>query len=74
MIPSLITVSISETEAQRTNLGSIEKNSESGVEPDPDRKGRNRLDDFSIASQLSFFLWNSAPDSTRSSAAARTCG
>lgn len=33
------------------------------VEPDPDHKGRHRLDEFSIASQLSFFLWNSAPDS-----------
>lgn len=32
------------------------------VEPDPDRKGGYRLDAYSKASQLSFFLWNSAPD------------
>jgi hypothetical protein len=33
------------------------------VEPDPEHKGGYRLDDFSVASQISFFLWNSAPDS-----------
>ena len=33
------------------------------TEPDPDRKGAHRLDAYSVASQLSFFLWNSAPDS-----------
>lgn len=33
------------------------------AESDPDRRGAKRLDDFSIASQVSFFLWNSAPDS-----------
>lgn len=32
------------------------------VEPDPDRPGMGRLDAFSKASQLSFFLWDSAPD------------
>src|SRR5690606_31523642 len=32
------------------------------VEPDPKHEGAYRLDDFSIASQLSFFLWNSTPD------------
>lgn len=35
---------------------------EQSVEPDPDRNGDQRLDEFSVASQLSFFLWNSAPD------------
>ena len=33
-----------------------------GAEPDPDRPGHRRLDAFSLASRLSFFLWNSAPD------------
>lgn len=32
------------------------------VEPDPDRPGSYRLDAWSKASRLSFFLWNSAPD------------
>ncbi len=32
------------------------------AEPDPDHKGRQRLDAYSLASRLSFFLWNSAPD------------
>ncbi len=31
-------------------------------EPDPKRPGRQRLDAFSLASRLSFFLWNAAPD------------
>ena len=31
-------------------------------EPDPDRPGEERLDAFSLASRLSYFLWNSAPD------------
>lgn len=35
---------------------------EQNVEPDPEHKDAQRLDDFSIASQLSFFLWNSTPD------------
>lgn len=30
--------------------------------PDPARPGYARLDDFSLASRLSFFLWNAAPD------------
>lgn len=30
--------------------------------PDPARPGYAKLDDFSLASRLSFFLWNSAPD------------
>jgi hypothetical protein len=34
------------------------------VEPDPRNKGKYRLDSFSIAQRLSFFLWNAAPDST----------
>jgi hypothetical protein len=32
------------------------------TEPDPDRPGAYRLDAYSRASQLSFFLWNSGPD------------
>jgi hypothetical protein len=32
------------------------------AEPDPARPGRARLDAFSLASRLSFFLWNAAPD------------
>lgn len=31
-------------------------------QPDPGHLGRRRLDGYSIASRLSFFLWNSAPD------------
>ena len=31
-------------------------------EPDPDNPGKYRLDGYSLASRLSFFLWNSAPD------------
>ena len=34
------------------------------AEPDPDRPGHERLNAFSLASRLSFFLWNSAPDET----------
>ena len=33
-----------------------------GAEADPDHKGQRRLDAYSLASRLSFFLWNSAPD------------
>lgn len=33
-----------------------------GVEPDPDNPGQLRLDGYSLASRLSFFLWNSGPD------------
>ncbi len=32
------------------------------AEPDPDNKGKLRLDAYSRASRLSFFLWGSAPD------------
>lgn len=32
------------------------------VEPDPARPGFARLDAYSLASRLSFFLWNAAPD------------
>jgi hypothetical protein len=32
------------------------------AEPDPSRPGYARLDAFSLASRLSFFLWNAAPD------------
>jgi len=32
------------------------------AEPDPDRPGHRRLDAYSIASRLSFFLWDAAPD------------
>src|SRR5262249_53056631 len=32
------------------------------TEPDPARPGRKRLDVYSYASRLSFFLWNAAPD------------
>ncbi len=31
-------------------------------EPDPKHKGQERLDAYSLASRLSFFLWNAAPD------------
>jgi len=32
------------------------------TEPDPDRPGERRLDAYSLASRLSFFLWNSVPN------------
>jgi hypothetical protein len=32
------------------------------AEPDPTRPGYARLDGYSLASRLSFFLWNAAPD------------
>lgn len=32
------------------------------AEPDPDNPGRYRLDAYSLASRLSFFLWNAGPD------------
>lgn len=31
-------------------------------EPDPTRPGRQRLDGYALASRLSFFLWDAAPD------------
>src|ERR1700761_3533674 len=44
---------------------------EETLEPDPEHRGRLRLDGYSRASQLSFFLWNSAPDGPLLDAAAR---
>ncbi len=32
------------------------------AEPDPNNPGQLRLDSYSMASRLSFFLWNTAPD------------
>lgn len=32
------------------------------AEPDPERPGQFRLDAYSLASRLSFFLWNAGPD------------
>jgi len=32
------------------------------AEPDPDHPGHRRLDAYSLAARLSFFLWNAAPD------------
>ena len=32
------------------------------AEPDPERPGHERLDAYSLASRLSYFLWNAAPD------------
>lgn len=40
------------------------------AEPDPEHPGAYRLDAYSKASQLSFFLWNSAPDAELMAAAA----
>jgi len=40
------------------------------AEPDPAAPGRLRLDAYSLASRLSYFLWNAAPDSTLLDAAA----
>ncbi|MET0291722.1 MAG: DUF1592 domain-containing protein [Steroidobacteraceae bacterium] len=33
-----------------------------GAEPDPDHKGTERLDSWSLATRLSLFLWNASPD------------
>ncbi len=33
-----------------------------GSEPDPKHAGRQRLDGWSLATRLSLFLWNAAPD------------
>jgi len=41
------------------------------AEPDPERPGQERLNAYSLASRLSFFLWNSAPDDTLLQAAER---
>ena len=40
------------------------------AEPDPERPGEQRLDGYSLASRLSYFLWNSAPDDDLLQAAA----
>ena len=40
------------------------------TEPDPDNPGRLRLDAYSLASRLSYFLWNSGPDAGLLDAAA----
>jgi hypothetical protein len=32
------------------------------TEPDPNNPGKRRLDSYSVAARLSFFLWNAAPD------------
>ena len=39
------------------------------AEPDPERPGLERLDGYSLASRLSFFLWNAGPDDELLSAA-----
>ena len=39
-------------------------------EPDPDNAGQRRLDPYSTASRLSFFLWDSTPDTELLDAAA----
>ena len=39
------------------------------TEPDPDAKGQLRLDGYSKAARLSFFIWGSAPDDTLLTAA-----
>jgi hypothetical protein len=41
------------------------------AEPDPNHPGTYRLDAYSKASQLSFFLWNSGPDARLMTAAQR---
>lgn len=40
------------------------------AEPDPEDPGRSRLDAYSLASRLSYFLWNAAPDAKLLDAAA----
>jgi len=44
---------------------------EAVAEPDPNHPGQFRMDSYSKASQLSFFLWNSAPDPALLDAAAK---
>lgn len=41
------------------------------TEPDPRHPGQQRLDSFSLASRLSFFLWNQAPNDALLDAAAK---
>ena len=40
------------------------------AEPDPDNPGQLRVDSYSLASRLSYFLWNAAPDAELLDAAA----
>ncbi len=40
------------------------------TEPDPDRSGQKRLDGYSIASRISFLLWDTSPDDELRRAAA----
>ena len=40
------------------------------AEPDPNNPGNLRVDGYSLASRLSYFLWNAAPDSELLDAAA----
>ncbi len=40
------------------------------AEPDPNNPGKIRLDSYSLASRLSFFLWNGPPDDTLLTSAA----
>ncbi|HEY4369660.1 MAG TPA: DUF1592 domain-containing protein [Steroidobacteraceae bacterium] len=40
------------------------------AEPDPEHPGRQRLDAYSLASRLSYFLWDSSPDDELLTAAA----
>ncbi|MEE4360625.1 MAG: DUF1592 domain-containing protein [Pseudomonadales bacterium] len=40
------------------------------TEPDPERPGAQRLDSYSLAARLSFFLWNAPPDDALLRAAA----
>ncbi|MGE0282966.1 MAG: DUF1592 domain-containing protein [Rhodospirillaceae bacterium] len=42
---------------------------QASLEPDPESPGQYRLDGFSKASRLSFFLWNSMPDAALFAAA-----
>ena len=44
---------------------------EETTEPDPAHPGQRRLDSYSLASRLSFFLWNQAPDDALLDAAAK---
>lgn len=44
---------------------------EEGLTPDPEHHGEYRLDAYSKASQLSFFLWDSSPDGKLLDAAAK---
>jgi hypothetical protein len=41
------------------------------TEPDPKNRGKKRLDSYALASRLSFFLWDAAPDDALLKAAER---